>query len=122
MASLRRRIAWSVLGVLALAVSVLAYLLSHETACKPGPALASGAAAMKAVVRRCYGPPEVLTLEEVERPAPATGKLLVKVRAASINPADWHFVRGEPYLIRLDFGFGAPKNPRVGIDFAGTVV
>ena len=63
----------------------------------------------------------MLAIEDVEKPVPKDGELLVKVRAASVNPADWHFVRGEPYIIRMDFGFGAPKNPRIGIDFAGTV-
>ncbi len=121
MATLRRRILWSVLAVLALAIVVFAFLLSHESACKPGAALPPGVATMQAVVRRCYGPPEVLVMETIEKPAPADDELLVRVHAAGINPADWHFVRGEPYLIRLDFGFGAPKNPRVGIDFAGTV-
>ena len=121
MATLRRRILWSVPGVLAIAIAVFAFLLSNESACKPGVAPPAGVATMKAVVRRCYGPPDVLTLEEIEKPVPTDGRVLVKVHAASVNPADWHFVRGEPYIIRLDFGFGAPKNPRVGIDFAGTV-
>ncbi len=121
MATLRRRILLSLLAVLALAVAALAYTLSHESACGPAPALAAGTATMKAIVRRCYGPPDVLALEDVEKPVPKDGELLVKVHAASVNPADWHFVRGEPYLIRMDFGFGAPKNPRIGIDFAGTV-
>jgi NADPH:quinone reductase-like Zn-dependent oxidoreductase len=122
MASLRRRITWTVLAVLGFAIMAFAYALSHETACEPAPALAAGTETMQAIVRRCYGPPEVLALEEVARPAPADGEILVKVRAASINPADWHFIRGAPYVIRLDFGLGAPGNPRVGIDFAGTVV
>lgn len=121
MATLRRRILWSVLAVLAIAFAALAWTLSHESECEPAAAPAPGTVTMKAVVRRCYGPPDVLTLEEIEKPAPTAGRVLVKVHAASINPADWHFVRGEPYVIRLDFGFGAPKNPRVGIDFAGTV-
>jgi NADPH:quinone reductase-like Zn-dependent oxidoreductase len=121
MASLRRRITLSVLGILGLAIVAFAAALSHESACGPAPALAPGATAMKAVVRRCYGPPDVLAVEDVEKPVPADNELLVKVQAASVNPADWHFVRGEPYIIRLDFGLGAPKNPRVGIDFSGTV-
>jgi NADPH:quinone reductase-like Zn-dependent oxidoreductase len=121
MATRRRRILWSVLGALAVAFAVLAWLLSHESACKTGAAPAPGVATMKAVVRRCYGPPDVLAVDEIEKPVPTDGRVLVKVHAASINPADWHFVRGEPYIIRLDSGFGAPKNPRVGIDFAGTV-
>lgn len=117
-----RRILWSVLAVAAIGVAVLGYLLSHESPCAPAPALAPDAKTMKAVVRRCYGPPDVLAVEDVEMPVPADNQLLVKVRAASVNPADWHFVRGEPYLIRLDFGFGRPENPRIGIDFSGTVV
>jgi NADPH:quinone reductase-like Zn-dependent oxidoreductase len=121
MASLRRRIIGSILGVLALGIAAFAIALSHESPCGPAPALEPGAATMKAVVRRCYGGPEVLALETIGKPALPDDWLLVKVRAASVNPADWHFIRGEPYLIRLDFGFGAPKNPRVGIDFAGVV-
>jgi NADPH:quinone reductase-like Zn-dependent oxidoreductase len=121
MATRRFRILWSVLAVLALAIAAFAFALSHESACKPGAAPPPGVVTMRAVVRRCYGPPDVLTLEDIEKPVPTAGRVLVKVHAASINPADWHFVRGEPYIIRLDFGFGAPNNPRVGIDFAGTV-
>lgn len=121
MATLRRRILWTAIAVPALAVATLALALSHESACRPGAAPAPDAVTMQAVVRRCYGPPDVLALEEIEKPVATGGRVLVKVHAASINPADWHFVRGEPYLIRMDFGFGAPKNPRVGIDFAGTV-
>ncbi len=121
MASLRRKISLSVLAVLGLMVAAFAFTLSRESPCGAAPAVAAGAVTMKAVVRRCYGGPEVLAVEDVEKPAPKDGELLVRVHAASINPADWHFVRGVPYVIRLDFGFGAPKNPRIGIDFAGTV-
>jgi NADPH:quinone reductase-like Zn-dependent oxidoreductase len=121
MASLRRRILWSVLAVLGLAIVALAWTLSHESACEPAAALAPGAATMKAVVRRCYGPPEVLALEDVERPVPADDQVLVKVRAASINPLDWHYMRAKPYLMRIETGFGAPANARLGVDFAGVV-
>ncbi len=121
MATLRRKIALSVLGVLVVGIAALAYTMSHESPCRPGPALAEGATPMKAIVRRCYGPPDVLALEEIAKPVPADNQLLVRVHAASINPADWHVVRGEPYMMRIDSGFGAPKNVRVGIDFAGVV-
>jgi NADPH:quinone reductase-like Zn-dependent oxidoreductase len=121
MASLGRRILWTVLGILAIALAALAFALSHEEDCGPASALAPGAATMKAVVRRCYGPPEVLALEDVEKPVPAAGQVLVKVRAAALNPLDWHYMRAEPYLMRLETGFGAPKNPRLGVDFAGVV-
>src|SRR5262245_10738342 len=76
---------------------------------------------MRAITQRCYGPPEVLRLEEMSRPTPADDELLVKVRAASVNPLDWHYMRGTPYLVRVDRGRGAPENPRFGVDFAGTV-
>jgi len=121
MAMRRRPILWSVLAVFAIAIGALGYMLSHESDCRPAAALAPGAATMKDVVRRCYGSPDVLAVEDVEVPVLADDQLLVKVRAAGLNPLDWHFVRGEPYLMRMDFGFGAPKNPRIGMDFAGTV-
>jgi NADPH:quinone reductase-like Zn-dependent oxidoreductase len=76
---------------------------------------------MKAVVYRDYGPPDVLGLEEVAKPLPAENEVLVRVRAASVNPYDWHFMRGEPYLLRLSAGLGKPKFQRLGADVAGQV-
>ncbi len=121
MASLRRKIGVGLLVVTAAGIAALAYALSHETPCGPAPAVAVGATTMKAVVRRCYGPPEVLAVEEVEKPVPKDDQVLVRVHAAAINPLEWHFVRGKPYLARLDAGLGAPRNPRIGVDYAGTV-
>jgi NADPH:quinone reductase-like Zn-dependent oxidoreductase len=76
---------------------------------------------MKAVVSRCYGSPEVLKVEQAAKPTPADNEVLVKVHAAAVNPLDWHYMRGKPYIMRLGAGFGAPKDTRVGVDFAGTV-
>jgi NADPH:quinone reductase-like Zn-dependent oxidoreductase len=76
---------------------------------------------MKAVVYRCYGPPDVLKVEDIEKPTPADNQVLVKVRAASVNPLDWHFMRGKPYMMRMMAGVGAPNDSRLGVDFAGTV-
>jgi NADPH:quinone reductase-like Zn-dependent oxidoreductase len=76
---------------------------------------------MRAVVYRRYGPPDVLTLEEIEKPLPSEDEVLIKVRAASVNPYDWHFMRGEPYPLRLMAGVRRPKNPRLGADVAGEV-
>lgn len=76
---------------------------------------------MKAVVYRCYGAPDVLSLEDVEKPVPADDEVLVKVHAASVNPLDWHYMRGSPYLMRLSAGIGAPDDIRMGVDYAGTV-
>ena len=77
---------------------------------------------MKAVVYCDYGVPN-LKLQEIEKPTPADDQLLVKVRAASVNPLDWHFIEGTPYIGRFLFGFGArkPKDTRLGVDFAGTI-
>ncbi|MEP6886221.1 MAG: NAD(P)-dependent alcohol dehydrogenase [Gammaproteobacteria bacterium] len=76
---------------------------------------------MKAIVYRCYGSPDVVRLEGIPKPALSDDRVLVKVRAASVNPLDWHYMRGEPYFMRAMAGLGAPKDIRLGVDFAGTV-
>ena len=85
------------------------------------PALAAGSTPMKAAVHRCYGPPEVVKIEDVAKPVPGDEEVLVKVHAAGVNPLDWHFMRGVPYIMRLESGFGRPKDQRLGVDFSGTV-
>ncbi len=76
---------------------------------------------MKAVVRHEYGPPDVLRIEDVEKPAPADDEVLVRVRAASLNPLDWHYMRGAPYIVRAMTGLRRPKVARLGADLAGRV-
>ena len=76
---------------------------------------------MKAIVYRKYGPPHVLKLEEVEKPTPGDGEVLVKVHSASINAGDWHLLRGTPFLVRLIAGPLKPKHQILGTDIAGTV-
>lgn len=79
-------------------------------------------ATMKAIVHHEFGSPDVLRLEEVEKPVPGDAEVLVKVRAASINPLDWHYMEGTPYVARLlGFGLRKPNATRLGVDFAGTV-
>jgi len=76
---------------------------------------------MKAIVHCDYGVAN-LKLEEIEKPTPADDQILVRVRAASVNPYDWHFVEGTPKIIRLmGIGLRKPKEIRLGVDFAGTV-
>jgi len=116
-----RRILGGLLLLSAVAAAVFAFVISRNDTCGQPPTLAQGATTMKAIVRRCYGPPDVLQLEHIEKPVPGDRQLLVRVLAAGINPADWHVVRAEPYIMRVDTGFGSPKNARIGIDFAGTV-
>ncbi|MGB5848078.1 MAG: NAD(P)-dependent alcohol dehydrogenase, partial [Ignavibacteriaceae bacterium] len=76
---------------------------------------------MKAIVYTKYGSPDVLQLKEVEKPIPKENEVLVKVIAASANPADWHMIRGEPKFARITFGLTKPKKIIPGIDIAGQV-
>jgi len=76
---------------------------------------------MKAIIYTEYGSPDVLQLMDVEKPSPKDNEVLIKVHAASANPADWHLMRAEPFLARLENGLLKPKNPRLGADLAGRV-
>jgi NADPH:quinone reductase-like Zn-dependent oxidoreductase len=77
---------------------------------------------MKAIVRTRFGSPEVLQLQEVEKPVPKDDQVLVRVRAASLNLGDWHSTRGRPYIIRLiGLRQRMPKDRILGWDFAGVV-
>jgi NADPH:quinone reductase-like Zn-dependent oxidoreductase len=75
---------------------------------------------MKAIVCRGYGPPRVLRLEEVDQPVPGDAEVLIRVRAAAVNPLDKVF-RGTPYVLRPLFGLRRPKDTRPGRDMAGQV-
>ena len=77
---------------------------------------------MKAIVYTKYGPPDVLELKEVEKPAARDNEVLVKVRAASVNFPDWSLLRGKPFIVRLmSGGLLKPKNKILGADIAGRV-
>jgi NADPH:quinone reductase-like Zn-dependent oxidoreductase len=78
---------------------------------------------MKAIRFDRYGPPEVLELRDVDMPAVGDDELLVRVRAASVNPLDWHFMRGSPYLVRMVAGLSRPRASarQLGADMAGSV-
>ncbi len=118
---LRYKITGGILIFLAVAMSALALALSYTSACETAPTVADDTETMKAIVYRCYGSPDVLEFADVEKPAPADNEVLVKVQAASVNPLDWHYMRGSPYIMRLGSGIGTPKDSRLGVDFAGTV-
>lgn len=104
-----------------LALGALTLLISHDSPCPPPPRLAVGSTPMTAVMQRCYGSADVLTLETIAQPVVADDQVLVRVHAASVNPLDKHYLHGTPYLLRLDNGFNAPESPRFGTDFAGVV-
>jgi len=76
---------------------------------------------MKAIVYHKYGSPDVLELQEVDKPVVGDDDILVRVRASSANPLDWHFLRGKPYAMRLFSGLLRPKSNRLGVDLAGEV-
>jgi len=76
---------------------------------------------MQAIVNRDYGPPDDLKLERLEKPTVGEDSVLVRVRAASVNPYDWHVLRGLPYVVRLTEGLRRPKHPIPGVDVAGQV-
>lgn len=77
---------------------------------------------MKAVVQKRYGDYKALTIEEVEKPKPGKGEVLVKVQGVSLNAPDWRLLEGKPFIIRFSSGLMNPKHPVKGGDFSGTVV
>lgn len=77
---------------------------------------------MRAVAQRRYGNTDVLDVRAVDTPAPGDGDVLLQVTAASVNPLDWHFMTGTPYVLRLVAGIRRPRQAIRGADVAGTVV
>lgn len=76
---------------------------------------------MKAIVYTQYGSPDMLQFKDVEKPMPKANEVLVKIHTAAANALDWHFVRADPFLARLENGLTKPKNTKLGADFAGRV-
>jgi NADPH:quinone reductase-like Zn-dependent oxidoreductase len=86
-----------------------------------GPAAATPQTTMKAIVQGAYGAAEVLELLEIEKPEIGASEVLIRVRAAGVNPADWAIMGGLPYIARPIYGLGKPKNGVRGTDVAGEV-
>lgn len=118
---LKRVAGWGAVAIIVAAA--LAFLVAYWTSDNACDAPPTGPVRnpMKAIVYCDYGAADVLRLEEVERPTPADDEILVRVRAAAINPLDWHYMRGTPYVMRMGTGLRKPKVTRLGVDFAGTV-
>lgn len=76
---------------------------------------------MRAIVFYRYGSPDVLAVEDIDKPVVGDDQVLVRVHASSVNPYDWHNMRGHPYLMRMGAGLRRPKSNRMGVDVAGHV-
>ncbi len=76
---------------------------------------------MKAIVNTQYGSPDVLQLKVIQRPTPKPDEVLVKIHAVAVNAADWHLLRADPFLVRLQFGLFKPKETILGADIAGRI-
>lgn len=118
---LRYKIASGILAFFAVAITVLALMVSYTSDCGPAPVVSEDSEVMRAITYRCYGSADVIEFTAVEKPAPADGEVLIKIRAASVNPLDWHYMHGSPYFMRLASGIGAPSDTGMGVDFSGTI-
>jgi len=117
---IKRILKWAA-GVILVALVTWAFIAYWTSTNDCERYAAAPANPMKAVVYCDYGVAN-LKFQDVEKPTPADDQLLVRVRAASVNPLDWHFVEGTPYLMRaLAAGLRKPKDTQLGVDFAGTV-
>jgi NADPH:quinone reductase-like Zn-dependent oxidoreductase len=116
---LKRILKWSVIVIL-LALIVW-FQIAYWTSTNDCGRTSTPKNPIKAIIYCDYGLAN-LKLEEVEKPVPNDDQILVKVRAASVNPYDWHFIEGTPKIVRLmGVGLRKPKDTRVGVDFSGTV-
>jgi NADPH:quinone reductase-like Zn-dependent oxidoreductase len=115
---LRRIFGYGFLLIVLLIGGFILYTLATE---KQEP-IETGEPHMRAVVYTDYGPPDVLEVKDIKKSEPNDDQVLVKVHAAAVNPYDWHFIRGTPYMMRMMMGgLRKPKDPRIGVDYAGTV-
>src|SRR5580700_2187763 len=114
-----RRVLKRVFYLIVILIGVFA-IYAWATGARQEP-IETGEPHMKAVVYANYGSPDVLEIRDIKKPVPNDDQVLIKVRAASINPLDWHFMEGTPYIMRLGVGLRKPKDPRLGVDMSGQV-
>src|ERR1700716_3359663 len=117
---IKRILKWGARAILvALIVAFLVGLIAYWRSTNECDRKTAAHNPMKAILHCEYGGPEVLKVEDVEKPVPNDNQVLVRVRAASVNPLDLT-IRG-PWLLRPLFGMRKPKETRLGVDYAGTV-
>ncbi len=117
----RSKVLLGLTGSLAAVTGIFALVLSHDAPCPTVDAQPAAGGTVKALRAYCYGGTAALEIEHVPKPVPADGEMLVRVHAAGVNPLDWHFLHGKPYVMRMSSGFGKPSEATVGVDFSGTV-
>ena len=117
---MKRILKWSFLTILIVLVGWFCFAYATSTNDCGRNTVAPGTG-IKAIVYCDYGLGN-LKLEEIQKPVPNDDQILVRVHAASINPYDWHFIEGTPYVMRaMGVGLRKPKDTRLGTDFSGTV-
>ena len=114
----KRVLKWT--GVLILLVLIAWFEIAYWKSTNECGHTAAPTNPMKAIVYCDYGLGN-LKLENVEKPVPNDDQILIRVRATSVNPYDWHFIEGTPKIMRLGVGLRKPKDTRLGVDYAGTV-
>ena len=120
---LKRILKWSACAILlVLLLAVAAVFVAYWRSTNDCGQTAQPKTPMKAIVYCDYGGPDVLKLENIEKPVPNDSQVLIKVHAASVNPYDWHFLLGVPYVMRMETGLRKPKSRRFGVDAAGQIV
>ena len=115
-----KRILWWSAGAISFALLAAAFI-AYWTSGNACDGRSAPRGEMKAVVFCDYGAPDVLELQDAEKCVPDDDQVLIRVRAASVNPLDWHRMRGTPYVARVEMGLRKPKVIRLGVDFAGMV-
>src|SRR4051794_29838290 len=119
---LKRIVKWiSVAIALVLVLGIVALFIGYWRSTNDCGRSAAPKTPMKAIVYCEFGTADVLRLEEIEKPVPNDNQVLIKVSAASVNPFDWHFMRGTPYVMRMEAGLRKPKETRLGGDVAGQI-
>jgi len=117
-----RRIVGRGAGAILLALFVVALLAYWTSTNDCDRITAARGDVMRAIVYCDYGAPDVLRLETVAKPACTDDQILIRVRAASVNPLEWHYMRGTPYVGRvMGMGLRKPRVTRLGVDVAGQV-
>jgi len=102
-------------------IGTLVAVTSYDSPCPAAAPAEIHGDSMRAVMRRCYGVPQAARIERVAKPVPTDTQVLIKVRASSVNPADWYRMSGQPYVMRLQSGIGTPERHRAGYDVAGVI-